>query len=189
VILLIDNYDSFTYNLVDLIQRREPVVVHRNDAVTAEVVETLRPRGIVISPGPGRPQDSGVSQDIVARYHQRLPILGVCLGHQLIGELLGAEVTHAARPMHGKTSQIVHLGTGVFANLPQPLRVMRYHSLVLRPESLPNRLIVSAWTDSGEVMGIQHADFPLVGVQFHPESIGSEAGGQLLTNWLESICT
>ena len=187
MILLIDNYDSFTYNLVDLLQRHREVRVFRNDAVSAEIVEELAPAGIVISPGPGRPADSGVSRDILARYHQRIPVLGVCLGHQLIGEWLGAEVVHAARPMHGKTSQLKHVGTGLFAGLPQPLKVMRYHSLLLRPESLPKDLTLTAWTEQGEVMGVAHRVFPLAGVQFHPESIGSEAGEQLITNWLDAF--
>lgn len=187
MILLIDNYDSFTYNLVDLLQRHQEVVVFRNDAVDAEVVARLRPAGVVISPGPGRPVASGISQEIVARYHREVPILGVCLGHQLLGEWLGAEVVHAARPMHGKVSQVDHRGEGLFAGLPQPLRVMRYHSLLLRPESLPAEVEVSAWTEAGEVMGMAHRYLPLVGVQFHPESIGSEAGEQLITNWLQAF--
>ncbi len=187
MILLIDNYDSFTYNLVDLLQRHQEVAVFRNDAVDAEVVERLRPAGIVLSPGPGRPTDSGVSQEIVARYHREVPMLGVCLGHQLLGAWLGAEVVHAARPMHGKVSPVDHRSEGLFAGLPRPLRVMRYHSLLLRPESLPAEVEVSAWTEQGEVMGIAHRYLPLVGVQFHPESIGSEAGEQLIINWLQAF--
>ena len=189
MILLIDNYDSFTYNLVDLLRQRTEVQVHRHDAVGPDIVADLQPQGIVISPGPGRPRDSGVSWEIVARYHLTVPILGVCLGHQLIGEVLGARVVHAARPMHGKRSPVTHTGAGLFAGLPQPLAVMRYHSLVLAPESLPRGLAISAQTEGGEVMAIAHQTLPLAGVQFHPESVGSVAGGQLLANWLESICS
>ena len=188
VILIIDNYDSFTYNLVDLLAQQAEVVVYRNDEVGPEVVDELQPQGILISPGPGRPQDSGVSYPIVQRYRGRVPILGVCLGHQLIGEVLGARVVHALRPMHGKVSRIAHDGRGIFTQLEQPLPVMRYHSLVLQADSLPAGVRVCARTEAGEVMAIEAKADQMWGVQFHPESVGSAGGRQLLANWLQSTC-
>ncbi len=189
MILIIDNYDSFTFNLVDLIRQEEEVSIFRNDEISLEEVKALAPRGILISPGPGRPLDSGVSYPIVEQLKGKIPILGVCLGHQLIGEVLGAEVTHARRPMHGKRSQIQHDGIQLFRGLPRPLTVMRYHSLVLDPASIPASISVSAHTQEGEIMGIRAEEKGLWGVQFHPESIGSEGGRQLIRNWLQCICS
>lgn len=187
MILIIDNYDSFTYNLVDLVAQHQQVQVFRNDEVDAEIVEELTPRGILLSPGPGRPQDSGVSQDIVRRYHRSIPMLGVCLGHQLLGEMLGGMVVHAQLPMHGKTSLITHDRQGLFEGLPVPLKVMRYHSLMLQTEGFPLELAACAWTEDGSIMAIRHRQLPLVGVQFHPESIGTDGGSRLIENWLNSL--
>ncbi|MEM9983864.1 MAG: aminodeoxychorismate/anthranilate synthase component II [Bacteroidota bacterium] len=189
LILIIDNYDSFTFNLVDLIRQEEEVSVYRNDEISLEEVKALKPRGILISPGPGRPRDSGVSYPIVERLQGKVPILGVCLGHQLIGEVLGAQVKHALRPMHGKRSKIQHDGIQLFQGLSSPLTVMRYHSLVLDPASIPPTISVSAHTQAGEIMGIRAREKGLWGVQFHPESIGSEGGTQLIRNWLQCICS
>ena len=188
MILIIDNYDSFTYNLVDLLAQQTEVAVYRNDEVGPEIVEDLRPQGILISPGPGRPQDSGVSYPIVQRYRGQCPILGVCLGHQLIGEVMGCRVIHAQRPMHGKVSRVVHDGRGIFSQLEQPLPVMRYHSLVLEAATLPPTLRACAHTEDGEVMAIEAPKDRMWGVQFHPESVGSTGGRQLLANWLQSTC-
>lgn len=187
MILIIDNYDSFTYNLVDLVRRSTEVEVYRHDAITVEQIEALNPRGVLISPGPGRPEDSGVSLPFVQKHMHDTPILGVCLGHQLVGELLGGEVVRAAKPMHGKTSSITHDGTSVFTGLPSPMNVMRYHSLLIAPPSLPDGLRITAQTENGEIMGIAHETFPLHGVQFHPESILSEHGEALIRNWLKML--
>jgi len=184
LILIIDNYDSFTFNLVEFVRRYRPVEVRRNDEVGLDIVSELRPAGVLISPGPGRPADSGISLPLVRAWHQQIPILGVCLGHQIIGEVCGASVVHAAEPVHGKTSPIRHQGKGLFRNLPNPLQVMRYHSLLLDPASLPPSLEVTATTDAEEIMGIRHKFYNLVGVQFHPESILTEAGEQMICNWL-----
>jgi anthranilate synthase/aminodeoxychorismate synthase-like glutamine amidotransferase len=187
VILIIDNYDSFTYNLVDLVRRFTEVEVHRNDAIDLETIAAKRPRGVLISPGPGKPEDSGVCLPLLQQRIAALPILGVCLGHQLLGEVLGGKVLKAARPMHGKTSLISHDGSSVFRGLPSPLRVMRYHSLILHPEKLPPNLRVTARTAAGEIMAIAHERLPLHGVQFHPESILSEYGEEIVKNWLETL--
>jgi anthranilate synthase/aminodeoxychorismate synthase-like glutamine amidotransferase len=187
LILIIDNYDSFTYNLVDLVRRFTVVEVRRNDAISLEEILSMKPRGVLISPGPGKPEDSGVCLPLLREHFQELPIFGVCLGHQLLGEVLGAEVLKAGKPMHGKTSLVTHDGTSVFAGLPSPIRVMRYHSLVLRPESLPAGLRITAQTAEGEVMGLAHEHLPLHGVQFHPESILSEFGETIVRNWLSGL--
>lgn len=186
MILIIDNYDSFTYNLVDLIGRFTETKVIRNDEAPPTIVDELQPAGIVISPGPGRPTDSGISQAIVSKYHTHFSILGVCLGHQVIAEFFGAKVEHATQPMHGKTSLVKHRNTGIFRGVSQPLEVMRYHSLVVNPETMPESLEISAWTDQQEVMGISHKIYNLSGVQFHPESILTQEGERLIQNWLAS---
>jgi anthranilate synthase/aminodeoxychorismate synthase-like glutamine amidotransferase len=184
-ILVIDNYDSFTYNLVQYLGElgAEPVV-HRNDAIDADEAMALEPDAVLVSPGPGTPADAGVSNDVIRRFTGVRPVLGVCLGHQCIGEVFGGEVVRAPAIMHGKTSLIRHDGLGVFAGLPDPLEATRYHSLVVAPESVPAKLVVSARTDDGVVMGLRHRDHPTEGVQFHPESILTAAGHDLLRNFL-----
>jgi anthranilate synthase component 2 len=182
--LLIDNYDSFTYNLWHyLSELGAETVVRRNDALTVEEAVALQPQGIIISPGPGVPAQSGISVPIVAAAGT-IPLLGVCLGHQAIGEAFGGKVVRAPAPMHGKVSQIQHDGDGIFAGLPQPFTATRYHSLIVERASLPNTLKITAWTDDGLIMGLEHHELPLYGVQFHPESIASEAGKPLLRNFL-----
>jgi anthranilate synthase/aminodeoxychorismate synthase-like glutamine amidotransferase len=185
MILLIDNYDSFTYNLVQALgSLGAEVETLRNDAVTPEEIEARSPERIVISPGPCTPRESGISNRVVRRFAGRVPILGVCLGHQCIAHAFGAQVVRAKRPMHGKTSEIRHDGEGVFAGLPNPFSAMRYHSLVVDERSLPAEFAVSARTADGEVMGFRHREWPLEGVQFHPESYRTEAGAALLRNFL-----
>jgi anthranilate synthase/aminodeoxychorismate synthase-like glutamine amidotransferase len=186
MLLMIDNYDSFTYNLVQYIgELGEEVVVRRNDKLTLEDIKAMRPDHIVISPGPGEPRDAGISEDIIREFGVSIPLLGVCLGHQAIGEVFGGEVVRAPELMHGKTSQIAHEGTGVFADLPQDFRATRYHSLVVRRETLPAELEVTAWTGNGLIMGLKHRRYPIYGVQFHPESILTEHGHALLKNFLK----
>jgi anthranilate synthase component 2 len=189
VILVIDNYDSFTYNLVQHLGALgvEPVV-RRNDAVTVDQVLALDPAAVVVSPGPGTPRDAGVSEGVIRALAGRRPLLGVCLGHQAIGEVLGGVVTRAPAPVHGKTSAIHHDGRGVFAGLPSPFEATRYHSLVVRREGLPGVLEVSAWTDDGLIMGLRRrggpGEAPVEGVQFHPESILTVEGPRLLASFL-----
>jgi len=186
MLLVIDNYDSFTYNLVQYFgELGADPVVKRNDAVTADEVEKMRPGKIVISPGPGTPSDAGISMDLIRRFGPKLPILGVCLGHQSIGEVYGGKVVRAERLMHGKTSPIRHDGKGVFAGLPNPFEATRYHSLLVEKKSVPACLEVTADTAEGEIMGLRHRDFPVHGVQFHPESILSKEGKDLLANFLK----
>jgi anthranilate synthase/aminodeoxychorismate synthase-like glutamine amidotransferase len=187
VILVIDNYDSFTFNLVQALQSLgAEVEVHRNDAVDVEAVRSLRPEAVVLSPGPCTPAEAGISVPLVQALSGKLPILGVCLGHQAIGAAFGATVRRAGRPVHGKTSSIRHPGRGIFTGLPEPLLVGRYHSLVLDPATLPDSLEVTATAlDDGEVMALRHRTHPTVGVQFHPESILTPEGGTLLRNFLE----
>ena len=185
MLLVIDNYDSFTYNLVQYFgELGADPQVRRNDAITPEEVEKLKPKKIVISPGPGRPQDAGISMDLIRRVGSRLPLLGGCLGHQCIGEVYGGKVVRAGRLMHGKTSPIQHDGKGVFAKLPNPFEATRYHSLIVEKESVPSCLQVSAETAEGEIMGLRHKEYPVHGVQFHPESILSKEGKDLLANFL-----
>jgi anthranilate synthase component 2 len=182
--LLIDNYDSFTYNLWHyLSELGAETVVRRNDALTVAEALALRPQGIVISPGPGVPAQSGISVKLVEAAGA-IPLLGVCLGHQAIGEAFGGKVVRAPAPMHGKVSAIRHDGTGIFRDLPEPFTATRYHSLIVERASLPNTLKVTAWTDDGLIMGLEHHELPIHGVQFHPESIASEAGKPLLKNFL-----
>ena len=185
MILVIDNYDSFTYNLVQYFgELGADVVIRRNDQVTLEEVETLRPDRICISPGPGTPLEAGISNELILRFGPSVPILGVCLGHQCIGHVFGGEVVRADRLMHGKTSPILHEGDGVFDGLPNPFEATRYHSLIVRRESLPPELEITAETAAHEIMGLPHRRYPIEGVQFHPESIMTEPGKRLLSNFL-----
>jgi anthranilate synthase/aminodeoxychorismate synthase-like glutamine amidotransferase len=185
VLLILDNYDSFTYNLVQYFGELgcEPVV-RRNDEISVDEIAKLAPAHICISPGPGRPAEAGVSKEVVQRFAPRVPLLGVCLGHQCIAEVFGGQVVHAERLMHGKTSEIHHDGAGVFTGLPNPFPATRYHSLIVAREDLPAELEISAKTADGEIMGLRHRRFPLHGVQFHPESILTAEGKKLLTNFL-----
>jgi anthranilate synthase/aminodeoxychorismate synthase-like glutamine amidotransferase len=185
-VLVIDNYDSFVYNLVQYLGElgAEPVV-HRHDAITIDDMRALAPDAVLISPGPGRPADAGLSNEAIGAFGEHgTPVLGVCLGLQCIGELYGGEVVRAPRVMHGKTSEIRHKGSGVFANLPNPLTATRYHSLVVERDSVPDVLEVTAESEDGLVMGLRHRTFPIEGVQFHPESILTDAGHDLLRNFL-----
>lgn len=186
MILLIDNYDSFTYNLFQFLRELGAAVeVRRNDKIDIAGIEAMRPGAIVISPGPGRPDDGGVSKDAIRRFGGEIPILGVCLGHQAIGEVFGARVVAAKRLMHGKTSRVSHDGKTIFAGLPTPLTAMRYHSLTLDAESIPPCFEISAVNeDDGEMMAMRHRELPLEGAQFHPESIMTERGRDLLANFL-----
>ncbi|MCX8076665.1 MAG: aminodeoxychorismate/anthranilate synthase component II [Aquificaceae bacterium] len=185
-VLLIDNYDSFTYNLVQYLQiLSADVAVRRNDQITLEEIQRTKPEAIVISPGPCTPREAGISVDLIKRFYKEIPILGVCLGHQSIGYAFGASIVRAKNLMHGKTSQISHTGEGIFEGLKNPFTAVRYHSLVIDRSTLPDCLKVTAWSDDGEIMGIQHRDYPLFGVQFHPESILSEEGMRLLENFLK----
>jgi anthranilate synthase component 2 len=185
MLLMIDNYDSFTYNLVQYFgELGEEVRTIRNDEITLAEIDAMKPDRICISPGPKAPAQAGVSVDILREFKGKVPILGVCLGHQAIGEAFGGNVIRAKQVMHGKTSQIAHTGVGVFKNLPSPFTVIRYHSLAIERSSLPACLEVTAWTDDGEIMGVRHKEFDIEGVQFHPESILSEHGHALLKNFL-----
>ncbi len=185
MLLIIDNYDSFTYNLVQYFGElgAEPVV-KRNDEITVAQIEALKPDAIVISPGPCTPKEAGISNDVIREIGPRLPVLGVCLGHQCIGYVYGANVVRAGRPMHGKTSPILHEDEGVFAGLPSPFEATRYHSLIIDPPTVPDTLVVNARTAEGEIMGVRHRDYPIHGVQFHPESILTRHGKDLLKNFL-----
>ena len=185
MLFILDNYDSFTYNLVQYFGElgAEPVV-RRNDEITVAELRELRPAKICISPGPGEPKDAGITEDLIRELGPTVPLLGVCLGHQAIGEVFGGEVVRAGRLMHGKTSPILHGSDGVFAGLPNPFEATRYHSLVVRPESVPPCLEVNARTPEGEIMGLRHREFPIHGVQFHPESILTPEGKRLLENFL-----
>ena len=188
MILVIDNYDSFTYNLVQYLgELGAEVVVRRNDAVSADEVRALGPAGVLISPGPGRPDEAGVSLELIAELGSGTPIFGVCLGHQSIAQHFGAAVVRAERLMHGRTSPIHHDGAGVFANLPSPLTATRYHSLIVKRDTVPSELEITAWTDEDEVMGLRHVELPIEGVQFHPESFLTEHGHALIKNWLVSL--
>jgi anthranilate synthase/aminodeoxychorismate synthase-like glutamine amidotransferase len=185
MILVLDNYDSFTYNLVQYFgELGAELVVRRNDRTTIDEVEQLRPEKICISPGPGTPDEAGISNDLIRHFGRRIPVLGVCLGHQCIGQVYGGEVVRADRIMHGKTSPILHEGDGVFRGLPIPFEATRYHSLIVRRETLPDELEVVAETSEHEIMGLRHRKHPVHGVQFHPESIMTGEGKKLLANFL-----
>jgi anthranilate synthase component II len=190
MILVIDNYDSFTYNLVQyLAELGAEVQVHRNDQITLEQVRKLAPQAVVISPGPGRPEDAGISNQIIAELGTTVPLLGVCLGHQCIGQVFGGNIVGAPELMHGKTSMIHHRGEGVFTELPQPFEATRYHSLVIAKESCPEVLEVTAWSEDGTIMGVRRQYPQIQGVQFHPESILTKSGKDLLWNFLKSLVT
>jgi anthranilate synthase component II len=187
MLLMIDNYDSFTYNLVQYFgELGEDVEVFRNDEITLERIKQLHPDRIVISPGPCTPNEAGISLSLLRDYGGQVPTLGVCLGHQSIGQAFGGRVIHAKQIMHGKTSPIFHHDIGVFRGLPNPFIATRYHSLVIERASLPECLEITAWTEDGEIMGVRHKSLPIEGIQFHPESILSEHGHQLLRNFLVS---
>ncbi len=187
-LLVVDNYDSFVYNLVqELGELGAEIVVYRNDAVDVPSIRALAPDAVVLSPGPGRPEDAGVSLEVVHQLAGEVPVFGVCLGHQAIGQAFGAEVVHAPALMHGKTSEIHHCGSGIFEGLPNPFVATRYHSLVLTPASIPASLEVTATTADGVVMGVRHRTLPVEGVQFHPESILTESGPAMLANLLRQV--
>ncbi len=186
MVLVIDNYDSFTYNLVQYLgEMKVDLQVHRNDQITLDQIRALAPERILVSPGPCSPRESGLSNDIIRTFGPLLPVLGVCLGHQCIGHTFGASVVVNYRMMHGKTSPIKHNGQGLFEGMPNPFLATRYHSLVIKRESLPPFLEITAETDEGEIMGIRHTEHPIHGVQFHPESILTEHGRQILSNFLK----
>lgn len=187
MLLIIDNYDSFTYNLYQYFSELgAEVVVARNDAVTLDAIAALKPDQLVISPGPCTPNEAGISCDAIARFGPEIPTLGVCLGHQAIGQVFGGKVIRAPKPVHGKTSEILHSGAGAFADLPTPFTATRYHSLIVERESLPPELEITAWTSDGLIMGLRHREYPIEGVQFHPESILTNDGKRLLKNFLEA---
>jgi anthranilate synthase/aminodeoxychorismate synthase-like glutamine amidotransferase len=185
MILVIDNYDSFTYNLVQYFgELGMELIVRRNDKIGLDEIEKLQPERVCISPGPGTPLDAGISNELIRQFGPRIPILGVCLGHQCIGHVFGGEIVRASRLMHGKTSPILHEGDGVFHGLPNPFEATRYHSLIVRRETFPAELEILAETSDGEIMGLRHRQFPIHGVQFHPESIMTGEGKALLANFL-----
>lgn len=186
MILMIDNYDSFTYNLVQYLgEMGQELKVFRNDAITIKEIQRLKPARIVISPGPGSPKDAGISNEVIRTFAGKVPILGVCLGHQCIGEVFGGKVVGAGRLMHGKTSQIYHDKKGLFKNIDNPFVATRYHSLLVERKSLPKDLVVTAETKEKEIMGLQHKKYAIYGVQFHPESILTSSGKEILRNFLK----
>ncbi|PSB09934.1 aminodeoxychorismate/anthranilate synthase component II [Pleurocapsa sp. CCALA 161] len=195
MIIVIDNYDSFTYNLVQYLgelAQELPVAsdirVYRNDAIDIETIAQLKPDGILISPGPGRPEDAGISLQLIEKFGSEIPILGVCLGHQSIGQVFGGKIISAPVLMHGKTSPIHHQNQGIFAGIDSPFTATRYHSLVIEPETIPDILEITAWVEDGTIMGVRHRDYHhLQGVQFHPESILTDHGKSLLRNFLKSL--
>ncbi|MBE0425440.1 MAG: aminodeoxychorismate/anthranilate synthase component II [Nitrospirae bacterium] len=189
MLLMIDNYDSFTYNLVQYLgELGEDIKVFRNNKITIPGIEYLKPERIVISPGPCTPREAGISIKVIKHFAGKIPILGVCLGHQSIGAAFGGDIIRAPRLMHGKTSMIHHDGKTIFQGLPNPFEATRYHSLVIKKETLPGCLEITAWTDMDEIMGVRHKDFVVEGVQFHPESILTEVGKDLLSNFLKLRC-
>jgi anthranilate synthase component 2 len=188
MIAVIDNYDSFTYNLVQMVGKLSPEVqVFRNDAITAEELRKLHPRGIIISPGPGRPEKAGNTMDIVRTLGMSIPILGVCLGHQAVGAVFGGRIVHAPELVHGKASKVFHTGKGIFQNIENPFIAGRYHSLVISSQNLPEELEVLAYTEDNIIMALQHKSLPIIGVQFHPESILTPIGQTILANWLGGL--
>mgnify|MGYP001304148199 CR=1 FL=1 len=188
MILMIDNYDSFTYNLVQYLgQLGEEVIVRRNDEITLVEIEAMKPEAIFLSPGPCSPEQAGITVDVVRTFHQRIPIMGVCLGHQAIGQAFGGRVVRAGRIMHGKTSPVLNDGRTIFAGLASPFPAGRYHSLIVERESLPDCLEVSAETEEGEIMGLRHKRWPVEGIQFHPESILTPGGKRIIRNFLKLI--
>ena len=185
MILIIDNYDSFTYNLVHIVaEHTDDYKVVRNDELTVDEVRQLNPDKILISPGPGRPADAGITERVIKELGSQTPILGVCLGHQAIGEVFGGKVIHAPKLMHGKTSKINHDGKSIFTNIPNNFIATRYHSLVLDPDHIPDELVITAHSDDGVIMGLRHRKFPIEGIQFHPESILTDVGPQLIKQWI-----
>ena len=185
MILVIDNYDSFVYNLVQYLEELgKKTEVYRNDKISLRIIEEKKPEGIVISPGPGQPKNAGISEQVVEHFASQIPILGVCLGHQCIGEVFGAKIVRAKNLMHGKTSLIYHYGKDIYQGIENPFLATRYHSLIIKNGTLPDCLIRTAWTKKEEIMGIRHREYPVFGMQFHPESILTEAGKKLLKNFL-----
>lgn len=188
MILILDNYDSFTYNLAQYVQELgAEVVVRRNDDITVEEIEAMAPEGILISPGPCTPDKAGISEEVIQRLGGRIPIFGVCLGMQAIGEVYGGKIVRAKQIMHGKDSEIRHEGKGVFQGLPSRFRAIRYHSLVIEPSSVPSELEVTVTSEDGEIMGVRHRGVDVEGVQFHPESALSESGKELVANWVRRV--
>ncbi len=188
MLLMIDNYDSFTYNLVQYFgELGQTVEVYRNDEITLDEIAAKNPEFLVLSPGPCTPNEAGISLAAIARFAGKLPILGVCLGHQSIGQAFGGQIVHAKQLMHGKVSPVHHTNAGVFHGLPNPVTCTRYHSLVIARETLPECLEITAWTDDGEIMGVRHKTLPIEGVQFHPESILTESGHAMLANFLREF--
>ncbi len=187
MILVIDNYDSFTYNLVQYIGTlHDDIQVHRNDKITLDEIREQSPEKIVISPGPGRPEDAGISEEVIVQLGMEIPVLGICLGHQAIGRIYGGNVIQAPSIMHGKTSKILHQGDPLFRELPSPFNATRYHSLIVERETLPDLLNITAETEDGLIMGLRHNDYPITGVQFHPESIVTEHGMQIIENFIRN---
>lgn len=195
MVIVIDNYDSFTYNLVQYLGElagefpvAEDIKVFRNDKISLDEIRVLKPNGLVISPGPGRPNDAGISLDLIEQFGANLPILGVCLGHQSIGQVFGGSIVPATELMHGKTSQVYHTGVGVFQGLENPMTATRYHSLVIDRQTCPEVLEITAWVEDGTIMGVRHRNYPHIeGVQFHPESVLTNSGKQLLRNFLQKL--
>ena len=188
MILFIDNYDSFTYNLVDYFgQYQSDLIVRRNDKITLDEIDSINPDGIVLSPGPGNPDDAGICNDVIRKFYRTTTIFGVCLGHQCIGEVFGAKIIQAPEPIHGKTAEIYHHNAEIFRTLPTPFEATRYHSLIIEKESFPDELEITAETKDGLIMGIRHKKFPVSGVQFHPESILTIEGKKIIKNWLDDI--
>ena len=188
MILVIDNYDSFVYNLVQYLEELgKKTEVYRNDKISLRIIEEKKPEGIVISPGPGQPKNAGISEQVVEHFASQIPILGVCLGHQCIGEVFGAKIVRAKNLMHGKTSLIYHYGKDIYQGIENPFLATRYHSLIIKNGTLPDCLIRTAWTKKEEIMGIRHKEYPVFGMQFHPESILTEVGKKLLKNFLKRV--
>ena len=186
MILFIDNYDSFTYNLVDYFGQYQPdLIIKRNDKISLEEIASINPDGIVLSPGPGNPNDSGICNDVIRTFYRTTHIFGVCLGHQCIGAVFGAKIIRAPEPIHGKTAEIYHQHAEIFRTLPSPFEATRYHSLIIDKNTLPDDLEITAETKDGLIMGIQHNKYPVRGVQFHPESILTTEGKKIIKNWLE----